>query len=102
MSDSEESRGKQGHHKGAEERKDWDYASKKLVYRNPQVFLDLFFPGEAVKYLHPLPVEMKAEEFELDCPFLVEVHGEERGALLELQTRNDREMGERLLLYLLL
>src|SRR5579859_2519164 len=84
------------------EQKDWDYITKQVVNRNLPPFLKKLFPGLDFEYMEPLPVELKSEKFELDCPCVIKVKGQERVALVEVQTRNDRSMGERLLLYILL
>jgi len=84
------------------ERKDWDYITKQVVNRNLPPFLKKLFPDVDFEYVEPLPVELKSEKFELDCPCIIKVKGQERIALLEVQTRNNRSMGEQLLLYILL
>lgn len=78
----------------------WEDTCLHWFRRDPQGFLDLFFP-QKVKFCHELPREVEAEKYQMDL--LLEVEIEETGERIlvhiEFQTYTDPTMAERLLVY---
>ena len=77
--------------------KPWDDSLKKLVYADPQAFVnwivaDAHFTGER-------PYELKHWTLEVDALLEVKVNGQDMLLHLEFQTYHDPEMDERLLRY---
>lgn len=79
---------------------DWDKSMKTLVASCPQAFADLILRQTGVQVREMLSTEFKGYDLEADGLFMAGMRdGEDILVLLEFQSSNDKEMGERLLEY---
>jgi predicted transposase YdaD len=79
---------------------DWDKSLKTLVAGCPQAFAELILRQSDIKVADMLPTDLKGYDLEADSLLTVELReGEEIILLVEFQSVNDKEMGDRLLDY---
>ncbi len=79
---------------------DWDKSLKTLVAGCPQAFAELILRQSDMKVTSMLPTDLKGYDLETDSLLAVEPReGKEIILLVEFQSSNDKEMGDRLLDY---
>jgi predicted transposase YdaD len=79
---------------------DWDKSLKTLVMECPQAFAEWIMRETGLTVISLLPTELKGYDLVADGLLMLARHGGEEVVLLvEIQSVNDKEMGERLLEY---
>ncbi|HLH60810.1 MAG TPA: hypothetical protein VKV20_03925, partial [Ktedonobacteraceae bacterium] len=77
--------------------KPWDDAIKRLIHLRPEAFVRLFLPE--AHFIEALPPKLRQEEMEMDNLFRTEFQHHPLLMDVEVQTRYDARMPERLLRY---